>query len=227
MVTDNEAFPDGLNVYLKGVNNMNYNGAAFDRSGAANSIPLTFTTDDIDPGTLNYSCPLGKPATIAEAFTGFTVIYKNRLTATLTPTVNQSQVITISTLLPPIITKEGEENETEVTFKESDFKDGTEYKPLVNFLLNGILYTIPADDDGFLSDGTIGTVAINSVMTQSDVDAIATQVDAGTLIPCTNDYAEAFRGLTFLLPAGSGTIDIKAKTYESGILNVKIGNKEA
>ena len=227
MITDDEAFPDGLNVYLKGVNNMNYNGAAFDRSGAANSIPLTFMTDDLNPGTLNYSCPLGKPATIADAFTGFTLYYKNQLTATLTPTANQSQLITITTLLPPIITKEGEENEADITFKESDFKDGTEYKSLVNFLLNGILFTIPGDDDGFLADGTIGTVAINSVMSQADVNTIAAQVNEGTLIPCTEDYAEIFRGLTFLLPAGSGTIEIKAKTNEAGVLNVKIGNKEA
>ena len=227
MITDDEAFPDGLNVYLKGVNNMNYNGAAFDRSGAVNSIPLTFMTDDLNPGTLNYSCPLGKPATIADAFTGFTLYYKNQLTATLMPTANQSQLITITTLLPPIITKEGKENEADITFSEEDFKDGTEYKSLVNFLLNGILYTIPADDDGFLADGTIGTVAINSKMAQADVDAIAAQVDEGTLIPCTNDYAEAFQGLTFLLPAGAGTIDIEAKTNEAGVLNVKIGNKEA
>ena len=127
----------------------------------------------------------------------------------------------------PIITKEGEDNEAEITFKENDFKDGTEYKSLVNFLLNGILYTIPADDDGFLADGTIGTVAINSVMTQADVNSIAAQVDAGTLVPCTNDYAEVFKGLTFLLPAGSGTINIEAKTNEAGVLNVKIGNKKA
>lgn len=78
-----------------------------------------------------------------------------------------------------------------------------------------------------VESGSGKVVAINSLMTLEEVIEIARQVANGTLVPGTLEFAAAFKGMTFLLPAGTGNIIINVRTNESGTLAVKIGNQPA
>ena len=93
-------------------------------------------------------------------------------------------------------------------------------------LVNKILYTLPDVDDGYLLEDSKKLVAINSSMTDADANTIMAAVINGSLLPGTPDFAQAFHGMTFLLPAGSGDIVLDVNTNQSGELHVKVGNND-
>ena len=69
--------------------------------------------------------------------------------------------------------------------------------------MNKILYTLPDFYDGYLLEDSKKLVAINSSMTDADANTIMAAVIDGSLLPGTPDFAQAFHGMTFLLPAGN------------------------
>jgi len=91
---------------------------------------------------------------------------------------------------------------------------------LINTTIGNVLYTMNdtqtagANDDGFYD----GMIVLNSVMATDD-----NVPDPNSLIPGSEDYAKAFKGLTFLLPPGTGVITLTATTAEGHALRVKVG----
>ena len=241
---------DGLNVYLKGDNRIeNGTNAIINYSS---SMPLSIETDDIDPGTLIYINSTCSLKVANQAFSNFEPIaYKNGLVATLDKTDDEisannsninydsndpsyigSQTVTIAVTMKPIVNHSGEEKtlDGEGDGLGEDIENKKTDELTAGVVVNGILYTLPNADDGYESPGESGSgkvVAINSLMTLEEVIEIARQVANGTLVPGMPEYAAAFSGMTFLLPAGTGNIIINVRTNESGKLVVKIGNQPA
>lgn len=113
-----------------------------------------------------------------------------------------------------------------VTYEYFDFAD-IDGNPidLSNAVVNDVLYTLPCigDDDpqgfsGATSDAP-ACITISSTMTEADI-ARADQQMAGT-----KEYAETFKGVTLLLPAGNGRIRIIAQTDPGVVLYAKIGDE--
>ena len=109
--------------------------------------------------------------------------------------------------------------------KQIRYTDGTPEAttPLVNTTINNVLYTLhdtqtPGNSDDGYADGM---VVLNSEMTPEQVDA------AAKLVPGTQEYAEAYKGLTFMVPAGWGQITLDAFTDETHALLLKIGGQDA
>lgn len=224
---------DGLTLYLKGDNKITNGTYAIFKAG--NQMPLTVMTNEADPGSLVYINSTCSLSVANDAFLDFTPIeYKNDLKTSLVTetTVATVQVVTIAVPLEPIVSSEepktingggdglGKDIETKTTL---ELTAGVE--------VNGILYTLPDTYDGYESPEESGAgkkiVAINSNMTASDVNIIAAELAAGTLVPNTAAFAAAFHGMTFKLPAGTGSFTITARTNETGVLNVKIGTQDA
>lgn len=241
---------DGLNVYLKGNNRIENGTNAI--NNYSSSMPLSIETDDINPGTLIYINSTCSLKVANQAFSNFEPIaYKNGLVATLDKTDDEisannsdinydsndpsyigSQTVTIAVTMKPIVNHSGEEKtlDGEGDGLGEDIETKTTDELTAGVVENGILYTLPDANDGYESPGVSGSgkvVAINSLMTLEEVIEIARQVANGTLVPGMPEYAAAFSGMTFLLPAGTGNIIINVRTNESGKLVVKIGNQPA
>lgn len=121
---------------------------------------------------------------------------------------------------------------TETAINYSDISGANEpvaTQRLNNGIINNVLYTL--DDDGTVGspdgyDGSRGQIVLNSTMTDDYVSAINGRVENGTLVPGTNKYATAFKGLTFMVPAGTGTIELNTKTDEFHEFHLKIGGQD-
>ena len=102
--------------------------------------------------------------------------------------------------------------------------DGNELQPEqgndVNKVVDDILYTLGnannAAGDGYDDDGFI---VINSVTT----DQQATEA-AQNYAPGSDEYLDRFKGLTFMVPAGSGDIEFDMQTLEGYAMKVMIGD---
>lgn len=238
---------DGLNVYLKGDNRIENGTNAI--NNYSSSMPLSIETDDIDPGTLIYINSTCSLKVANQAFSNFEPIaYKKGLVATLDytddeisannseityddPNYIRSQTVTIAVTMNPIVDAI-ENKQVDVV---GDLKTQGGSIPTTGVVLDNVLYTLSADGDGITVTDASGnaippvdqTVGITTTMTEEDVNTIAGRLADETLVPGTLEFAAAFKGMTFLLPAGTGNIIINVRTNESGTLAVKIGNQPA
>jgi hypothetical protein len=163
-----------------------------------------------------------------QAFSNFYVRYNNKLTATLTKGVSHNDGTVDRVVIKPALglivdnndgTTQGETAEIDYTNATGDVtKD-----PLTNVVIADILYTLNdtqtknVADDGFYN----GTLVLNSTVSDAELK------DAMTLEPGTADYADKFKGLTFLLPPGTGKVTLKGAYSNTGsVLCVKFGNQE-
>ncbi len=104
-----------------------------------------------------------------------------------------------------------------------DYGDGggVDDKPLTNTIVDNVLYTLNdtqepnKDDDGVYN----GMLIINSVMDDDKLE------NALQMTPTTDEFAENFKGVTFMVPAGSGTISITAYTKIGHALCISVGGK--
>lgn len=210
----------GLTIYLKGDNNnigeQEQDGLIYQGQGA--SVPLTFATGDVEPGTLTLSYS-------DQPLVGFTPTYLNNLTDMMNPDLHQ---ITIAVSMKPFVTY----NEVEKAVDGGgvglgqDIEEATTTQLTDGVLVNKILYTLPDEYDGYLSEDGNKLVALNSSMTDADANRIMAAITDGSLLPGTPDFAAEFHGMTFLLPAGNGNIVLEVNTNEHGVLHVKVGNND-
>lgn len=116
---------------------------------------------------------------------------------------------------------EGKTNE----MKEEDFIINGRERNLSNVVIYDILFNLnvtgdPSESDGY--DETLHGVVLNTPMSEYDVNRMI----YNRLEPGTKEYAEAFTGLTFKVPAGKGYVIIDSQTDELYQMMVKIGNLE-
>jgi hypothetical protein len=201
-----------LTVYLKGDNKVGgwgyYGKGSFNAYGDGRHT-LSFTTDGNNPGSLTLwnsqeqYCEGDVPRII-----GFDeVFFKQNLAVTEGGFETNKAVI--RTAVSPMVDLDTMENTVDMSGTENT-------DDLSNTVIDDVLYTLDEDDYEHES----GNLLLQSTMVDSDVDAIIAEYTPGTAA-----FAEQFSGLTLMVPAGTGTITVNARTGEDGVLNVKVGKK--
>ena len=197
-----ESWMDNMVVYLKEGNSMSASDGFLFKGHGGN---LTFTTDGNDAGTLTLGIETKVPV-----ISGFNlIIFEQNLT--LLSGSYDGQEAVIGTPVKPI----ADEKDPENTVDLGDTGDTDDFS---NTIINDVLYTLDAgNDDGI--DTKENSVVLGSTMAEQDINEI---VD--TYTPGTDEFAEHFAGVTFMIPAGTGNVLVTAKTGEEGVIHVKIGS---
>ena len=201
----------GLEIYLVGTENVVTGNIV--SNVETHTIPLAFTTNEAAPGKLT----VGPDATGANAFQGFAVKYLNNLKA-VTNGADAATTTTVQTKLTLALVVD-EENETVTTDYDSVTPDG-EHK---NVTIDGIMYTLNDKGEANDPDGFVGEdgLVLNSTV---NADQLNTAMNSD---PGSDAFIAAFKGLTFLLPPGTGTVTLKGAYSNTGsVLCVKFGNQE-
>lgn len=244
---------DDLEIYLQGnstiVNNRYLiepikaaiNGAP---RRAGNNLKVSFNTDGNAPGDLTYRhkpCSTKESITIADFFPGFDVEYANKLAATLTrgtpaDTSNPEDEGTPDEVIikvPLGLIVDDVASTPQKTTAEINYGNGTSAgitvtTALTNLIANNMLYTLyDQQEAGIADDGYDGNqLVINSTMTDAAVAALHAAVTAGDVVPGTPAYAALFKGLTFVVPAGTGAITLNTNTDEGYEFHMKIGAQD-
>ena len=203
---------DELDIYVIGNNIIDSNTeyAIWDMTGGKQYLHIY--TDMTEPGTLELSSN-------NQVVSGFKEISVKEPMAIIDPdyveALNEEEVsyALLGTPIDPIVDNHNKTNNV-------DYGSGDPKDPLTNIVIDDVLYTLNdlqtegLDDDGIYN----GMLIINSVMTDDQVE------EAIQMIPTTEEYANTFKGITFMVPAGSGTVTITAMTQDGHALCVKIGN---
>ena len=213
---------DSLYIHLAGQNNTIETDDNVIVANAKGNMELHFVTNGNSPGKLVYTSTNESDPTVDGAFTGFSgVSFDNELEAVLS-----GKTITIAQKIEPIINDDptsGRDENANVNFTDaSTGMDNTSDTKLSNTIISDILFTL--DDDGTQNspDGYDGErVVINSKVSDEDLAA------AMNLEPGTDAFAEKFNGLTFKVPASTGTISIEAWSDCGHQMCVKIGDQTA
>ena len=230
------ALPDGLEVYLKGQSEIvNQDGYAIfveswheGENGEMAEPSLTFMTNCNKPGVFIYDDVSKSTQDVPDAFRGVVPTLRDNLAASLDKQASVN-LLTIAVPLQPIVddnssTSTGTETHIDYTTNPGS----VETADLSNFTYRNVLYTLHdtqnpnVADDGFAN----GEVVLNSTMSDYEMVLLNGQVSALDLIPGTTAYAENYKGLTFVVPAGTGTITVNSETAEGYEFHVKIGNQE-
>ena len=198
-----ESWMDNMVVYLKEGNSMSASDGFLFKGHGGN---LTFTTDGNDAGTLTLGIETKVPV-----ISGFNlIIFEQNLT--LLSGSYDGQEAVIGTPVKPI----ADEDEPANTVDLGDTGDTDDFS---NTIINDVLYTLDAgNDDGI--DTEENSVVLGSSMAADDINEI---VDNYT--PGSEEFAEHFAGVTFMIPAGTGSVLVTAKTGEEGVIHVKIGSQ--
>ena len=202
-----------LKIFLKGNNTFEGPGRSIETS--KNNGTLTFTTEGNTPGTVTMKNTMATDT--AKVISGFSnILFEQNLTV-LSGAVDQSAMM-IGTPVAPIVDKNDEEKTVDVAKVAS-----ASTETLSNTTIDNVLYTLKEESDGTGDkvDEADNCIVLASTMIDDDVDETVT-----TLKPGTDEFAQAFQGLTFMVPAGTGKIIVNVKTGEEGVLNVKIGDDE-
>lgn len=224
------ALPE-LEINLVGSTLMSNQSCAVEYVGQDKRGLLTFMTNCNEPGSFYYQNYAGAlDYTVSDAFSGYEVSYRDNLSGSVSK-VGQNEVNMVSILVPlqPIV----DDNSstpigTETHIDYSTDAGEVETADLSNFTYRNVLYTLHdtqkpnAADDGFAN----GQVVLNSTMTDNEVAALNGQVADLAVVPGTIEYAEAYKGLTFVVPAGTGVIKVNAETTEGYEFHLKIGGQE-
>ena len=199
-----------LRVYLMGENSIEGAGSAF--MYLQNNGKLIFTTEGNTPGTLTMKATEKVP--VVSGFS--TVSFEQNLTILSGAAAEQEMFV--GTPIAPIAAETDETKEVAVAQVAS-----TSTETLSNTTIDNVLYTLVAESDGTGDkvDKQANCIVLASTMVEDDVTATVT-----TYKPGTDSFAQAFQGLTFMVPAGTGKVIVNVKTGEEGVLNVKIGDEE-
>ena len=203
---------EGLTIYLapnstNAVGNIVYNGNS--------NATLTITTDGNYPGTLSLSAN-------ANVISGFSSLTLEQNLVIMSPEdiaydgSNRRLATTAATIGAPL---------TPITRDRTITPDGNELKPEsgsedINKVVDDILYTLGnvnnSNGDGY-DDG--GFIVINTVTTDQQAVRVTQEFTPGT-----NEYLEGFKGLTFMVPAGSGKIIFDMQTLDGYAMKVMVGD---
>ena len=207
---------EGLKVFLAGNNSIDTGTEPSFLSLVNAKAQLTFLTDVNKPGRLVLSTPI-----YTEGFT--TRSYQNGLGLTSDNVTGQILIAPVGVV--PIV-------DEEKTFTSDAFlvQEGGTSVPvdLSNTEIDDVLYTLgdATSVDGF--DAAVGEdddpgIVLFTQMSNSTVNQLVLDP---AVEPGSDAYAEAFTGLTFKVPAGTGDILIDSKVVGTSTLTIKVGEGE-
>lgn len=232
-----------LVIYLKGnntINNNDNNGIIY---GGDPNLPLTYATGDgsttaLQPGTLecSYYVQDAEHPEVMNIYDNFSsVTYNNNLSENQNTTDHK---IKVDVALTPIITKEQPEVTNEGDAGKGIGEDIQQYiaaHPELNttekvtaafkdgVTIKNILYILASDDGRDETDITTNVLNLNTKITDETASILASDLKDSGVSPSSDNFTSRFKGLCFLLPAGSGEIKLNLRTNEYGEVHVKIG----
>ena len=222
-----------LELYLKGANTISGSTSAIIDTNQG--MPkLVIGTNGTNPGTLK----LGGTSGVIQGFQSAEIKHPLAILSSTpenaTSLIGTAAAITAANIGAPLglivddVQSTTQTKETEIYYTDPGPAVPTAETDLTNKVINNVLYTLhdtqapDVKDDGFYN----GEVVLNSVMTDEAVATLNGKVEGGTSVPGTSAYATAFKGLTFLLPAGTGTIELDTHTDETHEFHLKIGSQD-
>ena len=222
-----------LEVYLIGENMMENQSYPFEAVGRHDKeeekSSLTFSTNCNNPGTFSYFNFSGSLSSFDDAFPNIAVTLRDNLAGEFQEE-EYMDMIAIAVPLLPIVDDIPDTPTGTVTSVDYGTDAGeVSSASLLNFVYKNVLYTLNdtqtpnVPDDGFAE----GKVVLNSTMTDAEVAALNKKVNDLELLPGTESYAAAFKGLTFVVPAGTGSILLNTETASGYQFHVKIGGQDA
>lgn len=236
-----------LVIYLKGnntINNNDNNGIIY---GGDPNLPLTYSTGDgsttaLQPGTLecSYYVQDAEHPEVMNIYDNFSsVTYNNNLSENQNTTDHK---IKVDVALTPIITKEQPEVTNEGDAGKGIGEDIQQYiaaHPELNttekvtaafkdgVTIKNILYILASDDGRDETDITTNVLNLNTKMDDATASVLASDLKDSGVSPSSDYFTSKFKGLCFLLPAGSGEIKLNLRTNEYGEVHVMIGSGAA
>ena len=197
-----------LTINMKGENrlmNNPYNSFS-PLASSKEDAPLTFTRSTNDPGSLSIIDQSGNKNFIEGFASDYKYEYGLRMESSGT------NMVTISDFDPlaPIISEDGSGITPSDTIKMYEFPISETL--LNNVILKNVLF-IGLDYDRQAPGGVVMTTGVD----ETDVDA------ALLLTPGSEEFANAFRGMVFRLPAGTGTIMMNYEAKEGSTMKIRIG----
>ncbi len=236
-----------LVIYLKGnntINNNDNNGIIY---GGDPNLPLTYATGDgsttaLQPGTLecSYYVQVAEHPEVMNIYDNFSsVTYNNNLSENQNTTDHK---IKVDVALTPIITKEQPEVTNEGDAGKGIGEDIQQYiaaHPELNttekvtaafkdgVTIKNILYILASDDGRDETDITTNVLNLNTKMDDATASVLASDLKDSGVSPSSDYFTSNFKGLCFLLPAGSGEIKLNLRTNEYGEVHVMIGSGAA
>lgn len=128
----------------------------------------------------------------------------------------------LGTPMDPIVTANNNNTIVDYSVASSAGSGGVSDKKLTNVIVDNVLYTLDdkqepgLNDDGYAD----GMLVINSVTNQEGLE------EAIKLKPGSSEYANKFKGVTFMVPAGFGKISFTVLTKEGHALCVNVGGND-
>lgn len=192
---------------------------------------LLFTCDSNYPGSVTIGNTAGE-----SAITGFSSVgYEFNLQALkpekakyangqMTDSLGVvADTITVGVPLEPIKSDDKEElNADDFTVTNPDGSTATVDLSSTN--VNNIYYTLPESTEGQGYDPETNTISVVDPMTDEAVEQIAAATTSNSTTVGSNDYAENFIGLTFIVQGGEGVIRIDQETEDGYEFHLKIGD---
>lgn len=196
-----------------------------------NKGTLLFTCDSNYPGSVTIGNTAGE-----SAITGFSSVgYEFNLQALkpekakytngqMTDSLGVvADTITVGVPLEPIKSDNKEElNADDFTVTNPDGSTATVDLSSTN--VNNIYYTLPESTEGQGYDPETNTISVVDPMTDEAVEQIAAATTSNSTTVGSNDYAENFIGLTFIVQGGEGVIRIDQETEDGYEFHLKIGD---
>ena len=208
----------GLTIFLKGTNVIDNDDDAAISYADYTPISMTFSTTEVNGGQLTCSYD-----DFSYPFPNLEAKYKNFL---LLSSDDANRKLIISQQIPTLVNEETKKVVLDGggTGLGKDIKDKTTEELAAGVIVNKVLYLL-GEDDGCAEDEDI--VCLNSTDYDNDVYRINQEVIAGRITPGTSEFVNksGFKGLIFLLPAGSGKFIIEYNTSTEGSLGVQIGKE--
>lgn len=235
---------DDLTLFLKGENHIS------DISASADVPGLLITTDKQAPGTLTVGSEDG--AATAAPIRGFQVVELLNDLCWITGDAN-AMYAEIGNVITPVVLNVNEEKTVEpndqsvealqtppagtekVEVKENEGEPNETTTIIINKVVDNVLvtlvvqeqeetYTVAEKVGDPLTEGG-GTAERNAFVLQTAIgESDMTAALAET--PGTQDFAKVFHGLTLLLAAGSGSLELDVEVPANAVLNVQIGSNE-
>ena len=222
-----------LKIHLSNDNKLKK--VVFNNQGnSANTGKLQFTCDSNFPGKLTIENTEGE-----SAISGFANISYEFGLQPLSPEDAKYQngkmvdgngaaasTVVIGTVLNPLTGDEPENlNPDDFTVT---YPDGTTATvDLTNNTINNILYTLNNETEGQGYDPDFNDIGIVTTMTDETVNQIADDVANNNLIMGSDDYANRFIGLTFIVQGGEGIVKLDQEVVEGYEFHLKMGDKAA
>lgn len=193
---------------------------------------LTFATDANNPGTLTFKNEYTEytdgndqviTGDVTEAMMSFAapgsnygvvVEYLDDLVQKATSEQPICYIISTDNVITPIINEEDPDRDIVIINI-----DGTNYDNLDGKVISNVYYTLKPNEGHYDNTGGTNGVVVEVGMSDAEVEAA---IAAGK--PGTPEFDAKFRGITMMVPAGIGTVTIKAKgSAEGAVLKTKLG----